>query len=400
MRLLTKVLIGSTVAIGGGSVAFSYLSRPSPETQVKSLSAAEFNGLQNQQILREALKPGHLPWTYHQAKARYAELDRQLLGTEPVSPSSFQPAVNDYRILFYRLLGCPYCAKVEALLQFYDVPYKEVLVDPITGAGLPDRRYELAPQLYLTPVSPHTTESSPSSSSSSPYSNGGAFVVDSAAIVTALATPLGLTRDLANPRISTTRSWITQHFHGASLVITNSSYWNAYATYPYVTPAAYQNMLYHIIGSGALYLLARYKVQPKLMAAIEPSLGGTTTATKDMKQDHRDDIRPSLKNDSHSTGLEMLNAEELAAMKTAMGSGSPEVWLKAELSTFLHRRAAGKLFHGGDVPDLADIEMYGVTRVLNRHPHLGHVLEDGAFGEWQQKMRERLSSMTGGIIYS
>lgn len=405
MRFLTKVAAATTLALGGGAGAVWYSQRGTAAVrEVKQLTAKDFNGLQNAAMLKAALTPSHLPWTYHANKDRYANL--HAVATEQstsASPSlsspdaaatgrSYSVAPADVKLVFYRLLGCPYCAKVEAVLQYYDVPYAEVWIDPISGRGLPDRRYQLAPQLFSTPLQATPASESPqppavpdaAAATAAATTRDGVYLVDSAEIVAQLAVPLKFTADLANPRVSATRDWITNHFHGASFAITNNSVRDAYATYTYVTPSSYQNIFSHVIGSVALAALSRFKIQPRLIAKVEKAgeeSGGNGDGV--------------VRGDSN--GVWMLTDEWRTFLASTMHSASAEEWLRAELQTFLQRRPDGKLFHGGSQPDLADVEMYGVSRVVSQHPRLGTIVHEGPFGEWQFAMREKLKANSGGV---
>jgi microsomal prostaglandin-E synthase 2 len=391
MRVLTKLATVSAITVCSGAAGVLYYQRARASSseaagsKPKELSAKEFNALQDTQFLKDALSAHHLPWTYHNAKNRYS--DRKEALAQP-TPATYTPSSSDVKIIFYRLLGCPYCAKVESVLQFGDVPYEEVWIDPITGEGLPDRRYQLAPQLHFTPLArpaPPPTAADTTSEANKTSNMPGAFIVDSAAIVAALAEPLRFTADLANPHTSETRDWITNHFHGASFAITNSTFRNSYDTYTYVTPSKYQNVFYHLVGSAALSVLSRLKIQPRLIAKMETPMSTDAPPKADVS------------NLGESTGLWMLPDESRMALAATIRKGTPEDWLRAELGIFLGRRPSGAIFHGGAKPDLADVEMYGVSRVVDQHPRLGNVVREGAFGEWQTAMQARLKEMTGAV---
>ncbi|KAL7702544.1 hypothetical protein NQL31_002269 [Lotmaria passim] len=393
MRVLTKFATASAVAIGGGAAGVLYLQRANTATNKPNvMTAKEFNALQDASFLKDALQAEHLPWTYHGMKSRYSDLKDALTKPAPHAPSAeagnaaaYTPSPSDVKLIFYRLLGCPYCAKVESMLRFRDVPYEEIWIDPITGDGLPDRRYPLAPQLYFTPLAapaPPVVEDGKQMKAK----GVGAFIVDSAAITTALAEPLRYTADLANPHTSETRDWITNHFHGASFAITNSTFRNSYDTYAYVTPDRYQNFLYHVIGSGALSVLSRLKIQPRLIAKLEAPAAAAESQPA-----------PDPSSLGESTGLWMLSEETRKALAATMRKGTAEDWLRAELNIFLARRPTGAVFHGGAKPDLADVEMYGVSRVVDQHPRLGSVVREGAFGLWQRAMQTKLKEVTGSV---
>ncbi|KAG5502204.1 hypothetical protein GH5_05157 [Leishmania sp. Ghana 2012 LV757] len=395
MRFPAKVTTASAVTLGVGAVALLYSQRTGSSgtaagasEATKELSAKEFNGLQNAMRLKEALTPSHLPWTFHTQKYRYTNL-RELTTQASQKPAAAQtpggpaysPSPSDVKLIFYRLLGCPYCAKVEAVLQYHDVPYEEVYVDPLSGKGLPDRRYQLAPQLYFTPLA----ERNSGGSGAGVAEENGVYLVDSAEIVSKLSEPLNYTADVIDPHINATRDWISNHFHGASFAITNNNFRDAYATYTYVAPSNYQNFLYHVAGSAVLSMLSRYKIQPRLIAKMEHANGPTATTP----------TGPPGSKDSN--GLWMLSETSRTALAATVRLGAVEEWLLAELETFLQRRPNGEVFHGGSSPDLADVEMYGVTRVVDQHPRLGAVVREGAFGEWQTAMREKLKANTGKV---
>ncbi|CBZ35040.1 hypothetical protein, conserved [Leishmania donovani] len=395
MRFLAKAVTTSAVTLGVGAVALLYCQRArnpgaaaGTSELTKELSAKEFNGLQNAKRLKEALAPSHLPWTFHAQKARYTNLrelttqiSQETAAAKPPGGRAYTASSSDMKLIFYRLLGCPYCAKVEAVLRYHDVPYVEVRVDPLSGKGLPDRRYQLAPQLYLAPLAEHNSGGAEAAATDS----NGVYLVDSAEIVSQLSGPLKYAADIVNPHVSATRDWITNHFHGASFAITNNSFRDAYATYTYVTPSNYQNFLYHVAGSAALSVLSRYKVQPRLIAKMECADGPATAAPTGAPAS------------TDSNGLWMLSEASRRALAATVRFGAVEEWLRAELQTFLQRRPNGKVFHGGSSPDLADVEMYGVTRVVDQHPRLGAVVREGAFGEWQTAMQEKLNANTGSV---
>lgn len=395
MRFLAKAATTSAVTLGVGVAAFMCYQRArNPDAAAgtseatKELSAKEFNGLQNATRLKEALAPSHLPWTFHAQKDRYTNLrelttqaSQETAAAQPPGRRAYTASSSDMKLIFYRLLGCPYCAKVEAVLQYHDVPYEEVHVDPLSGKGLPDRRYQLAPQLYLAPLAKRNSGGAEAAA----IDSNGVYLVDSAEIVSQLSGPLKYAADIANPHISATRDWITNHFHGASFAITNNSFRDAYDTYTYVTPSSYQNFFYRVVGSAALSVLSRYKIQPKLIAKMECADGPDAAAPTGAPAS------------TDSNGLWMLSEASRKALAATVRFGAAEEWLRAELQTFLQRRQHGKVFHGGSSPDLADVEMYGVTRVVDQHPRLGTVVREGAFGEWQTAMREKLKANTGSV---
>lgn len=383
-----KVFVGfcATGVVAGGAIAFLQTrSKSSSGDAVVELSADDFNALQDKAMLRAALQANHLPWNFHK---RSSEKKKPAEGgsapMDPLSPAAANgPA--DMKLVYYRLLGCPYCAKVESVLRFHDIPYEEVHIDPISGGGLPDPRYRLAPQLYLTPLADSHGSSSSSSSADKENTNSnsnsnGVYIVDSAAIVTSLAGPLGYSRDLRDPRIAATRNWITARFQSASFVVTNSTVRNAYVAYGYLTPPQYQNLFYRVVGSFALYGLANYKIKPRVLSQPHP-----------FEEEYR-----RIRNHGGGADGGTATAATTTTSAAAEPKQPPEAWLRDELAVFLARLEPTAAFHGGRTPDLADVEMFGVTRVVSDHPLLGKIVREGRFGEWERAMKEVINTRRDG----
>lgn len=370
LRRAVGITAGGLVVGGAAVYSFQRYTRSDAaadgKAPVASLTAAEFNAYQNQDTLRQALDPRHMPWTYHKNRPRGAAVAAGSdplaanVCTNPVSTEctnttgccwfgAKRPSRDDYVLDMYRLLGCPYCAKVEAVLRFYDVPYRTIVVDPINAKELPDARYSFAPQLRFT-------------SSASPEKT--AFLVDSHTIVSALAAPLGYQAALQSPRVSATREWIDSHFQGASFAMVNGTLRDAYTGYLGLTPPAYHTTLFHLVGTAALYLLATYKIGPRVLATAHPLNDAYARSRSSARGTPPQDTAPA-----HYTR-----------------PARTEDWLREELSVFLSQRQGAGVFHGGAQPDLADIEMYGVTRVLHSHSRFVPVVQSGEFGAWQRAM--------------
>ncbi|KAH9598499.1 Glutaredoxin [Trypanosoma melophagium] len=316
-RLYTAIAGGGI--IGGTAYCYSTCRSKANSTTPRQLSADEFNALQDKDLLTEAFRTTHLPWS------RGTQLNGQ------------QHKGQDFGMTLYRLLGCPYCAKVEWVLRYHSVPFEIVDVDTLSGEGIPDSRYPLVPQIRLTRVE----------DSSHPVSEGdevGAYVVDSQKIISSLSVPLGFAEELQNQRILETRQWITERFQAVSFVVTNGTWRDAFASYPYVTPTRYHNIFFHIIGASALCILSKYKIKPNL---------------KPQKSDMSEDPPKNT-----------------------------HVWLGKELAFFSSRLqdSPRQKFHGGKEPDIADVEMYAVTRIIDAHPRLRYLLHEGDIGEWNAAM--------------
>ncbi|KEG09540.1 glutathione-S-transferase/glutaredoxin [Trypanosoma grayi] len=322
---------GGAAVVGGATLWYATRGEATKSKSPPQLSAEQFNALQERDLLAEALRTTHLPWT---GRGIQREGSRQSDG-------------RDFTMTLYRLLGCPYCAKVEWMLCYHSVPFNTVDVDTLTGAGIPDPRYTLVPQIRLAPVddaSRSNVSNGNITTTHAPQENG-VYVVDSQQIISTLSVPLGFAAQLQDPRVLETRQWIQDRFQAVSFIAINKTWSNAFASYPYVTPPQYHNIIFRVVGASVLHMLSRYKIQPNLMA--------------------------------HETSASATPPKDAA------------VWLEKELSVFIsHVQAAHSQqhFHGGKEPDIADVEMYAVTRVVDKHPKLRHVLHQGAIGEWNAAM--------------
>ncbi|CBH12041.1 hypothetical protein, conserved [Trypanosoma brucei gambiense DAL972] len=298
------------------------------------ISADEFNAMQDSALLSEAFDASHRPWP-----------------NRPERKKGVSPSGRDFNMTLYRMKGCPYCERVEWLLRYHLVPFEIVEVGPLTTKGFPDQRFVQVPQIGLEavadPNNPHAAEKSV------------AYVADSQHIIAAISVPLGFTKQLSDPRIMETRKWMMERFQAAGFLAINSTWRDAYTTYPHVTPSHYyyQNPIFHVVGATALYALAKYKVAPRF-AAEESATSGFPSMENSLQRD-------------------------------------PSAWLAAELSGFATRLSGGcHQLHGGKEPDIADVEMYGLTRIIDAHPRLRSALHEGPLKEWCAAMEAALQKRT------
>ncbi|KAG8344385.1 hypothetical protein TRVL_04789 [Trypanosoma vivax] len=252
-------------------------------------------------------------------------------------------------------MGCPFCARVEWILRFYGVPFDTVDVDTLSGKGIPDSRYTSVPQIKLASVADNHSISPDSLA----LDGDSVYVVDSQCIISALAAPLQFGGQLKDARVSKTRQWIVNRFQTVSFLATSSQWTNAYVTHPLVTPARYHNAVFRVVGASAVYLLARWEIAPAFVKRCSESGGDVGT------------LRELLRKD-------------------------PCALLEEELVTFTSnlQGTSARRFHGGDKPDIADVEMFAVTRIIEAHPVLRDVLHKGVLGGWsaamEREMQERV----------
>nr|CCC91213.1 conserved hypothetical protein [Trypanosoma congolense IL3000] len=322
MRWPTRLLVGAGL-LGGAGYLYAQRRETRRAGATIRLSADAFNALQDQTFLSEVFSAPGLPWR-----------------TEGEKVADDNPPARKFGLTLYRLKGCPYCAKVEWLLRFHSVAFDVVDIDTLSGYGIPDQRYTQVPQIRLRSLPEADTQSS--------GGTADAYVVDSQHIVTALSEPLGFAKQLDDPRVAETRKWIAERFQAVSFLAANSTWKNARLTCHLVTPPCYHNALFRVAGGSVLFALARYKIAPSLESKRLPT-----------------DTAPPM---------ELLWE-------------NPGEWLNAELGAFVTRLPKTRdAFHGGREPDLADVEMYAVTRLIDAHPSLRSMLHTGALGKWNDAM--------------
>lgn len=331
MRFGRKVLLGS-IALTSVAAGVVISTRSASTEPIKTLTSTEFNALYDQKLVVQLLQRCKQQASQHSASA----------GTS--SSSSSSSPTNSVRVTFYRLLGCPFCAKVKSVLDASRIEYEEIIIDPLRGSGIVDPRYPLVPQLRLEAADVPTAP----------------FVVDSASIVAAIAVAYGFQKQLTDPRIQKTRSWLTDRFQGVTFAAINSSWTSAFYAYPDLVPAFYRNIVFRMVGATALYGLSNWKILPRYATSTE-------------------------------------EAQKLISAKNIDG------WILEEAKTFTSqlvklKRSDSLGFHGGERPDLADVEMLGVMRAVSRHPTLGTQIvaakSDNELGQWFQRMEEFLSKNT------
>ena len=312
--LRRKVL---TVCGAAGVAWMGWTARSSGDRRaaLPQLAAAEFNALQDTRAAMESLKA-------RQSKSA-------------IDDDCHHGNNNDARVTLIKLLGCPYCARIETLLSFLWIPHSVMVLDPLRTNSFPDPRYRLVPQLVVA----------------SPHGGSPVIIVDSAEITNVLARSFGFEEMVDAPvgsRIQSTRRWIHERFQTVTFAAINASWWDSFRAFPTLVPSCYHYFPIQVVGASVLFAIARFKIIPRLQNAQEPQ-------------------------------------------------ADPRRWLLDEARTFMNavRIESSSLtvsqpaaFHGGHMPDLADIDFFAVLNNVVRMDHFSSLLHHGKRG-FTQVDRER-----------
>lgn len=299
--MLRKVAIGvgALTVVGGGGAAFVYRRRLNEN---KAVTAQEFNAKQNQQELREA---------FEKIKTKSRDMPE---------------------ILMYRYTTCPFCGKVKAFLDYYQIEHTCVEVEPMFKKEIRYSEYKKVPQLRFN-VSGHH----------------GPYLVDSDEIVETLAPLVGAGAQLKDPEVSKWRGWARDSLVRHLVLNINTSLTDAWQGYDYIdqfdTIPGFNKMFLKVMGAPVMYLVAKYKTTPALIKSGELKEG--------------DDVRNVL----HSQ-VNKFVTEGLA------------------------KTSEKQPFHGGAKPDLADLDVYGVFQSVRGHKVYDDVIASTDIGPWLAKMDE------------
>lgn len=295
------IVAGSTTSVGVGTSMFLYkrhVAAGAPKQPV--VDGPAFNALQDQNELREVLKS-----------------KESIIGSRP-------------RV--YALSSCPYCNKVKTLLEVNGVPYDTVQVDPFNAVELKGSPYRYLPQLQFR-THPDGGAIVPAAAQGIELLKEGPMIVDSDIIVESLAAPLQFASDLKNPAFTDIRKQIAEEGSRSVFALMNGSLPLAWESYPLLSDSRYGAAPYRGLGSTALWILAKWKIAPRLLPK------------------------------------------------------KPDEALEALVKTF-QAQAKGP-FYGGASPNIVDIEMYGAIRCGLQHSAVSTVLNKSGCGQWLTSMNER-----------
>jgi microsomal prostaglandin-E synthase 2 len=232
----------------------------------------------------------------------------------------------------YRYTTCPWCGTVKAFLDYHKISHECVEVEPMFKGELKGSEYKKVPQLRFD------TKEGP-----------GPYLVDSQIIVDTLAEKVGLAGQLKDEDINKWRTWARSSLVRFVTLEFNRNLPAAWAGYSYIDSCdtiPYANKLFlKVVGAPVMYIVAMKVTKPRLIKA------GLMKPDDDPKQRLHEEVN-------------RFTAEALVD------------------STTQKPRA----FHGGNKPDLADLDTYGVLQSVRGHRVYKEMIAETKIGPWLTAM--------------
>lgn len=316
---MLRRVVGATCVVAGGAGATTYYSfqkaaaRSAATTTFKpvkgSLTAADWNAVQDKAAIEAAF----------------------------ATPEALRSA----GVVLYELAGCPFCARVRAVLDYTRTPYTTTTVNPLSFTELLPVPYQAVPQIQLAGKA---GDAKPAEATVAQYPivATGPFVADSEEILKRLAKTNGF--DIAAEKVAKRRQWISTDVQRLVFGVANGRYTRAMQTVPASAPPEFRNIFFRIFGAIPLYLLARFKVAKRVEASL---------------------------------------SDEERAKWAPGGKLDFDAVLEAQLAETAKDMAP---FHGGAKPDIVDVELYGVLRSLDPHPAVAAAVGRSGLGDWRKQM--------------
>jgi microsomal prostaglandin-E synthase 2 len=235
-------------------------------------------------------------------------------------------------IQLYRYTTCPFCGMAKAFLDYHGIVHECVEVEPMFKGEIADCKYKKVPQLQFNGPS-------------------GPKLVDSEIIVETLAPFVGAQKQLSDEDIKRWRGWARNQLVRFLVLNINSSLVEAWRGYDYIDnfdTIPFRNKLFlKLMGAPVMYGVAQFKTMPALIAS------------GDMKKG--EDVRARLHEE-----IKSFTSTALIDPKTKKQ----------------------RPFHGGQRPDLADLDVYGVLQSVRGHKVYADLTSSTEIGAWLAAMDE------------
>lgn len=299
----------------------------------RSVTAEAFNAQQDQGKVQEALK-----------------LMAACGGSKSAAAASRdeQPPF----VYLYRYTTCPFCSKVKAALDYHKIPHECIEVEPMFKGEIKHSQYKKVPQMQFF------------------SKTDGPFLVDSDIIVTELAKAKKMDAQLADVDVEKWRTWARASLVRHLVVNLNRSLTAAWGGYSYIDQfdtIPYANKVFlKVMGAPVMYMVSKFMTRPALVTRGELSA--------DDKSHDQDALRGGVRRFVD----EALLSPVVVPLATPVEKNS---W-----KTQKPPANGPRPFHGGSIPDLADLDVYGVLQSIRGHAIYDDLIQTTNIGPWLKRM--------------
>merc|ERR1712137_421816 len=227
----------------------------------------------------------------------------------------------------YQYSTCPFCSKLRAFLDYHGVQYDTKEVNPLSKAQIASHGYHKVPQLQV-----------------GAEGEGGPIIVDSSEIVKILKPLLDENAPTVSEEEQRWRDWASTTLVWYMVLNTNRTLAESRSGYDYVANIAnfsgMDRVVLQLVGGPIMYLVANKVTRPKLIK------------------------------------------------QAGFDGEDPRAGLYQEVNKWAQEGLGEKTFHGGDKPDLADLDVYGIIQSQRFLPVFGDIREntDQRITQWIDQM--------------
>jgi glutathione S-transferase len=276
------------------------------------------------------------------------------LSARSIDDSTSSDSKDASSFTLYKFHHCPFSAKVEVFLDVHDIPYTTVYVNRLDKRELAGVPYQKVPQLKVASSTPPANNEATQEATSTVQS---CVLADATDIITNLNRKMleqqGQGSQSESADVRQWREWSSSVLARFVVLEVNSSMVEN-ATYLYNTKDLG-------LGQRIFFGLA----SPFLKVFIHPA-----TTKRLLKQDNV--------------------TQEMVSTPMASLTAILENWVDSSASGSSSGGVTSSRFHGGDAPDLADCEVYGVLHGVRLHPLYSRVKATGSprLNQWLNDMEK------------
>lgn len=267
----------------------------------------------------------------------YYQYKKRLSANAGMTPQIFheqqaellQPVLNPEEFsrlpkTLYQYTTCPYCCKLKAFLDYYKVEYSMTEVNPLTKKEVKENGYGKVPQLQI--------------------GVNGPIIVDSNEIVKILKPILDKDAPEITPEEETWKNWASSTLPRYMVINTNRTLGESMKGYTYVPDvkefSATDKFILKLFGGPIMY------------------------------------------------GVSSIFTKKRLQKESSYDASNPRKGLYTEINGWVENGLGDSKFHGGNAPDCADLDVYGVIQSVRFFPVYEELKENSSpkYTEWLNNM--------------